>query len=49
MLGEKVYQMQLNGNEGQSVIDLRGLANGVYTVTITCGEYFITEKLVVSK
>ena len=49
MLGDKIHQMQLNGNEGQSVIDLRSLANGVYTVKITCGEYFITEKLVVSK
>lgn len=49
MLGDRVHQMQLNGNEGQSVIDLRGLADGVYTVTIMCGGYFLTEKLVVSK
>ena len=30
-LGVKVLQKQLNAHEGQSVVDLRGLANGVYT------------------
>ena len=48
-LGEKVMQSQLNGNVGQKVLDLRELANGVYTITILCGEYYQTEKLVVAK
>ena len=47
--GEKVMQSQLNGNVGQKVLDLRELTNGVYTITILCGEYYQTEKLVVTK
>ena len=38
-----------NGNVGQKVLDLRELTNGVYTITILCGEYYQTEKLVVTK
>ena len=48
-LGVKVLQKQLNKHEGQSVLDLRGLANGVYTLTVMCGEYVRTEKLVISR
>ena len=48
-LGEKVMLSQLNGNVGQKVLDLRELANGVYTVTVLCGEYYQTEKLVITK
>ena len=48
-LGVKVLQKQLNGHEGQSVLDLRGLANGVYTLTVMCGEYVLAEKLVISR
>ncbi len=48
-LGEKVMLSQLNGNVGQKVLDLRELANGVYTVTVLCGEYYLTEKLIVTK
>ncbi len=48
-LGVKVLQKQLNAHEGQSVVDLRGLANGVYTLTVMCGEYVLTEKLVISR
>lgn len=48
-LGENVMQSQLNGNVGQKVLDLRELANGVYTITILCGEYYQTEKLVITK
>lgn len=48
-LGEKVMQSQLNANVGQKVLDLRELANGVYTVTVLCGEYYLTEKLIVTK
>ena len=48
-LGEKVMYGQLNGNVGQKVLDLRELSNGVYTITILCGEYYQTEKLVITK
>ncbi len=48
-LGEKVMCSQLNGNTGQKVLDLRELANGVYTIAILCGEYYQTEKLVIAK
>ena len=48
-LGVKVLQIQLNGNQGQKVLDLRELANGVYTITVLCGEYYQTEKLVITK
>ena len=48
-LGEKVMLSQLNGNVGQKVLDLRELAGGVYTITILCGEYYLTEKLIVTK
>ena len=48
-LGVKVLQKRLNGHEGQSVLDLRGLANGVYTLTVMCGEYVLAEKLVISR
>ena len=45
----KVMCGQLNGNVGQKVLDLRELANGVYTITVLCGEYYLTEKLVITK
>ena len=48
-LGVKVMQAQLSGNVGQKVLDLRELSNGVYTVTIICGEYYQTVKLVITK
>lgn len=48
-MGIKVKQVELEGNEGQKVLDLRELANGVYTITILCGEYYQTEKLVITK
>ena len=48
-LGVKVMQLLLNGHEGQKVLDLRELSNGVYTMTVLCGEYYQTEKLVISK
>ena len=44
-----MLQKRLNGHEGQSVVDLRGFANGVYTLTVMCGEYVLTEKLVISR
>ena len=47
-LGVEVMQVPLNGNAGQKVVDLRGLADGVYTYTILCGEFSQTGKLVVA-
>ena len=38
-MGVKVKQVELDGNQGQKVLDLRGLADGVYTCTVLCGEY----------
>lgn len=44
-LGNNVLQLQLNGNVGQKVLDLRELANGVYICTVVCGEYSMTKNL----
>lgn len=48
-LGVIVMSTELNGNQGQKVLDLRGLADGVYLYTIKCGEYVQTGKLVIAK
>ena len=48
-MGVKVKQVELDGNQGQKVLDLRELSNGVYTITVLCGEYYLTEKLVITK
>ena len=48
-MGIRVKQLELEGNEGQKVLDLRELSNGVYTITVLCGEYYLTEKLVITK
>lgn len=48
-LGVTVMSTELNGNQGQKVLDLRGLADGVYLCTIKCGEYVQTGKLVIAK
>ena len=48
-MGVKVKQVELDGHQGQKVLDLRELANGVYTIAILCGEYYQTEKLVIAK
>lgn len=48
-LGVTVMSTELNGNQGQKVLDLRGLADGVYLYTIRCGEYLQTGKLVIAK
>jgi hypothetical protein len=48
-LGVTVMSTELNGKQGQKVLDLRGLADGVYLYTIVCGEYVNTGKLVVTK
>ena len=48
-MGLRVKLVELEGNEGQKVLDLRELSNGVYTCTITCGGFLQTQKLVVTK
>ena len=48
-LGIKVAEYELAGNTGQKVLDLRALANGVYTCTLICGKYQCTNKLVITK
>lgn len=48
-LGVTVMSTELNGKQGQKVLDLRGLADGIYLYTIRCGEYVNTGKLVVTK
>lgn len=45
-MGVKVKQVELNGNQGQKVLDLRGLAPGVYFYTLCCGGLRQTDKLV---
>ncbi len=49
MLGVIVMTAELNGNQGQKVLDLRDLADGVYVYTVSCGEYVQTGKLVIAK
>ena len=48
-LGIKVAEYELVGDTGQKVLDLRDLANGVYTCTLICGKYQCTNKLVITK
>jgi hypothetical protein len=48
-LGVTVISEELNGRQGQKVLDLRGLANGVYVYTICCGKYVQTGKIVVTQ
>lgn len=48
-LGVTVMTTELNGNQGQKVLDLRGLADGVYVYTVSCGEYMHSGKLIVTK
>ena len=48
-LGISVATYDLAGNERQKVLDLRGLADGVYMYTIQCGEYIASGKLIITK
>lgn len=48
-LGITVISTVLNGTQGQKVLDLRDLADGIYVYTISCGEYMQTGKLVITK
>lgn len=45
-MGVKVKQVELDGHQGQKVLDLRGLAPGVYFYTLCCGGLRQTDKLV---
>lgn len=49
MHGVTVATYILHGKESQKVLDLRDLADGVYTYTIFCGKHNHTGKLVVVK
>ena len=48
-LGVTVMSTELNGKQGQKVLDLRGLADGFYLYTVQCGKHVYTGKLVVTK
>ena len=48
-LGVQVRSMELGGTQGQKVLDLSNLADGVYMYTVRYGEYMQTGKLVVTK
>ena len=48
-LGIAVFSSELNGNQGQKVLDLHHLSDGVYVYTVQCGEYVQTGKLVITK
>jgi len=48
-LGITVMSAELNGNQGQKVLDLSGLDSGVYVYTVHCGEFITTGKLIITK
>ena len=48
-LGVTVQTVELNGKQGQRVLDLRDLANGVYIYSVRCGSLLQTGKLVIAK
>ncbi len=48
-LGVQVRSMKFEGTQGQKVIDLSNLADGVYMYMVKHGEYTQTGKLVVTK
>lgn len=48
-LGVTVSSSELSGHQGQKVLDLRHLPNGVYVYSVRCGEYVRTGKLIISK
>ncbi|MBR5911617.1 MAG: T9SS type A sorting domain-containing protein, partial [Bacteroidales bacterium] len=48
-LGVAVMTAELNGNQGQKVLDLRPLADGVYGYAVRCGKYVQNGKIVVTK
>lgn len=48
-LGVVVLWTELDGNQGQKVLDLRSLADGVYVYTINCGDYTRSGKLIIAK
>jgi hypothetical protein len=48
-LGIQVHSLCLEGLQGQKVIDLRSLPDGLYVYTIHCGDYVQTGKLMITK
>ncbi len=49
ILGVEVLNVELNGNQGQRVMDLRHLSDGVYVYTVSCAGLLYTGKLVITK
>lgn len=49
MLGVKVMEVEISGNRGSKVLDLRGLSDGVYGYTIRCGGNAKNGKIVIAK
>lgn len=49
MLGVKVMEVEISGNHGSKVLDLRGLSYGVYGYTIRCGGNAKNRKIVIAK
>lgn len=48
-LGVKVLDVELNGNKGQKVLDLRSLSNGIYIYSVNCEGFSQTGKLLIAK
>ncbi|MBR1514881.1 MAG: hypothetical protein IJ622_11425 [Bacteroidales bacterium] len=48
-LGVTMLSSELNGHQGQKVLDLRNLSDAVYVYTVRCGEFMQTGKLVITK
>ena len=48
-LGVVVFLTELEGNQGQKVLDLRGLAEGAYIYTINCADYTQSGKLIIAR
>ena len=44
-----VMSTELNGKQGQKVLDLRGLADGFYVYSVRCGDRITTGKLIITK
>lgn len=48
-LGVKMLDVELNGNKGQKVLDLRNLSDGIYIYSVNCEGFSQTGKLVIAK
>lgn len=48
-IGVKMLDVELNGNKGQKVLDLRNLSDGIYIYSVNCEGFSQTGKLVIAK